>query len=96
MADPIRLPNSAPKDLSTTKVTRTARQRFEKRQKRQQQKPEIRRKSKDKRGRPSLSLHDPGSFTRGSREMKDLQSSPRNRSVANPDRDQGNVIDVSI
>ena len=92
MADPIRLPNSTPKDFSTTKVTRTARQRFEKRQKRQRRKPEMRRKPDDKRGR----RHEPGSLTRGPREMKDSQRTARDRSVAKTDRDQGNVIDIHI
>jgi len=96
MADPIRLPNSTPKDLSTTKVARTARQRFEKRQKRQRRKPEMRRKSSDKRGRSSISHHEPGSLTRGPREMKDSQRTARDRSVAKTDRDQGNVIDIHI
>ena len=96
MADPIRLPNSTPKDLSTTKVTRTARQKFEKRQKRQQQKPEMRGNSNDKRGRPSMSLQDPASTAGRAREHKKSQSTLRDRSAANLDRDQGNVIDVRI
>ena len=42
MADPIRLPNNTPKGIPTAKVTRTTRQRFKNRQKKQRQKQDMR------------------------------------------------------
>jgi len=95
MADPIRLPNSTPKDLSTTKVTRTARQRFDKRQKKQQR-PDMRRQSNNKRQRPSMNFREPGRLVKGLRENKVSQEGQRDGASASLERGQGNVIDVRI
>lgn len=96
MADPIRLPNSTPKEFSTAKVTRTARQKFKNRQKRRRRKQDRRQPSDKEQGRSDMNHDDSGVYTRTSRDKKFVEKVPKNRRTGHPGRDQGNVIDVRI
>jgi hypothetical protein len=96
MADPIRLPNNTPKGISTAKVTRTARQRFKNRQKKQRQKQDMRHLLDREKERSPKSSDAPGVGVRNPNKKKVAGRGLQNRPTQNPDRDQGNIIDVCI
>ena len=96
MADPIRLPNNTRKGIPTAKVTRTARQSFKNRQKKKQQKQDMRHLLNREKERSSGTRDASGMVTRKPNEKKVAGKGSQNRHAHNPDRDQGNVIDVCI
>ncbi|RLC02425.1 MAG: hypothetical protein DRH90_13910 [Deltaproteobacteria bacterium] len=96
MADPIRLPNRTPKDLSTAKVTRTAQQKFKRRQKREKWNQDMRHPSNKEQGRSPMNRNDSGMAVQNSNKKKVTKRALRDRSAGKPDRDQGNVIDIRV
>lgn len=96
MADPIRLPNNTPKGIPTAKVTRTARQRFKNRQKKKRQKQDMRHLLNREKEKSPGNKDAPSIYARNPNQKKTSGRGSQNRSAHNPDRDQGNVIDVCI
>jgi len=96
MADPIRLPNSTSKGLSNAKITRTSRQRFENRQKRQHRRNDMQHPSSRGRARASVNRDDPDPSGRRSQDKKVVKRATQNRSANSPDGDQGNLIDICV
>ncbi len=96
MADPIRLPNNTPKGIPTAKVTRTARQRFKNRQKKKRQKQDMRNLLNREQERSPGNKEASVMLARNPNQKKASGRGSQNRPTHNPDRDQGNVIDVCI
>jgi hypothetical protein len=93
MADSIQLPNSASKDLSTTKITPTARQKFEKRQPRRH---DMGHPSNKEQTGASIKRDDPDLFGRNPQDNKVVKRAIQNRSGNSSDGGQGNIIDICI
>jgi hypothetical protein len=98
MADPIRLPYNRPKRLHTTKVSRTARQKFQNRRERQNQRNDAvvpGRSDKESKGRIV-----PDGFSRTSLGMSIRKSGTRRGSRGKRDEHidpaLGKVIDICI
>ena len=97
MADPIQLPNSAPKDVAMAKVARTARQKFENRRKEGQRNDDLRQHlSSKEQERFSMNQDQSEPTARNSRQTKAVKGASEKKSAGTSDCSQGNVIDIRV
>jgi len=88
MADPIQLPDSSPKNLSTSKVTRSARQQFENRRKN--------RREQSRRQKPAPKDKDTSGHASQAHAKNRTRGASEDSPSGNAGHDQGKVIDIRI